>query len=345
MQGIFKKSAIALAIFGFAGAASAGFVSGAFFGGEGLDLQARNGDLDFVTVLGTGTSPIGTVGLHPTYAWGWRLFGGLLFCNNNDATFSWLRYRHTNDNDFGTPVSPTALDTPLPSILRFMGPEPWSNIFADVDFQLDDAYLVFGHTVNLGAWSVRFAGGAEYAKIHNDMTVQGIEETVNSGLQILDELNGYDVESHFHGFGPRVELDFVYHLPYGLSAFAKPNVALIIGSRNIEVTNIFPDPENSDSLLDYEFTNRRVVIPKLGIKLGLGFTYAMGDVGGEGGIAGPFNNCGLTIEAGWQADTYIHAVERPEGFTTLTANNLHTRTSNFGIQGFFVGAILGTNWL
>lgn len=347
MQGIFRKSAIGLAILGFAGAASAGTLTGAFIGAEGVDFQARNGDLDFVTVYPTATpGVISTTNIHPTYSWGYRIFGGLTFCDNEDITVSWLRYHTSNENDFGTPVG-TSPTSPLASTVRWLDTggsgtdDVWTSIAGNVNFDLDDVYGVFGHRVMLGPWTVRFAGGLDWVRLNSDMDVAATQTV--SGTSSDYE---YDAHSHMHGFGPRVEFDFVYHLPYGFAAFAKPTATLFIATREVTL-----DGDDSPTAINtYDFSHRYVVVPKVGIRMGLAYTYGFGDVGGEG--AGPMNNCAFTIEAGWQADAYIHAIERPEGFNNGTGamsgttgiSNTTTKVSNYAFQGFFIGGMLSTNW-
>lgn len=332
MKRIFKQSAIAIAIIGLAGSGYAGTLTGAFIGGEGLDLQPRNGDQDFITVLPS-TTPgvISTSALHSSYSWGFRIFAGLNFCGGEDLTVSWLRFHTNNTNNF-----PNAFSTPgdlLTSNPRFLYSSTWADVFDKISYDLDEVYAVFGHTMNMGPWAFRLAGGAEWARLNSNMEVNGFDTS--------DELfAGNQATSQMHGIGPRVEIDMTYNLPMNLSLFARTNLAMLIASRQIALNAFDPDEFN-----DFTWSTRHVVVPKVGIKLGVGYNFAFGNMGGEGAAG---MGSALTLEAGWQADSYIHAVERPEGFgntdTNVFAANLQTRTSNYGVEGLFLGAKLSTGW-
>lgn len=343
MKRIHKLSALGIAIFGLATVANASTLTGLFIGGEGLDLQARNGDLDYITLFPVGAGPLATYAIHPNYGWGWRVYGGLTFCGNEDLTFSWMRYQKSKTVDFGTPLDATS--TIIPSALRWLPEDSWYGISTSASFDVDDVYGVFGHTVIMGPWKVRYAAGVEWGKIDADMTTQGLAQPV--AIQPFNTLVGYEAESHTHGFGPRVEFDFAYGMPYGLYSFIRPSVSLLIASRNIKLESLVTDPTDVDFPVDFDFTKRYVVIPHLSAKIGLGYTYTIGGVGSEGAV---MDNCALTIEAGWQADSYIHAIERPVGFNnpdvnTASTSNLATKVSNLGLEGFFIGARLSTAWL
>lgn len=343
MQGIFRKSAVGLAILGFAGAASAGMWHGVFFGVDGVDLQPRNGDLDFVSVVpNTTPGTIDTDAVHASYGWGWRIYGGFNFCHHNDFVASWLHQHTNNHSDSLSPVG-SSLGSAATSNVRWLGQNTFNDIAAKINFDLDDVYGVFGHSLMIGNWGVRFGGGIEWAKLNSRMQDAGT---------ISGSVYGYENHSNMHGVGPRVDFDFAYHLTHGFNAFARTSAALLIASRDINLETL--DDKNAVELNNYDFSVRHVIVPRIGIKMGIGYTYA-GAVGGEGSAS----TTSFTVEAGWQADTYIHAVERPEGFgdnnfvvsgngtNYLNANsaNVSTKVSNYGSQGFFLGARISTNWM
>ncbi len=345
MRGIFKKSAISLAILGFASSAFAGTITGAFFGVEGLDLQARNGDLDFITVApSTSVGTINTYAIHPSYSWDWRIFGGLDFCGNEDMTVSWLHYQTNNHNDFGTQTDASGdINT---SILRWFDADSWAATYSNLGVKIDDVYGVYGHRLHVGAWTLRFAGGIEWFQLKDNHYNQGA--VPGSGLQPNNVEVWYQANDTTRGVGPRVEFDFNYNMPYNLYAFTRTSLALLISTRTINLTT-----DTDFDLPSWDFSKRRVVIPKLGIKMGLGFSYAPGAIGGEGAGFGLFNSNVISLEAGWQTETYIHAVERPSGWDNTNINspsvgatsNAKTRLSNLGLDGLFIGAKLNMNWL
>jgi len=342
MKSFFKKTAISMLVIGMTSSVFAmprnsnnwsTHLTGAFIGIEALDLRPENGDLDYVTSSPiTFGQPVFTQAISPGYDWSWRLYGGIHFTDSDDITLSWMRM-NTSDSSSVNPIgeaAPIWLDT-----------TDWDNVNARVTFNLNDVYGVWGHTVHFNnPWSVRFAGGLEYARLHSDLTVAG---AVFNG-----EFHEFEAESHLKGFGPRVEFDMTYHLPYGFALFGNTNAALLVSRRNVSIapTGVFTDTFVG---FDSNFTTRHIVVPKLGMRLGLSYTTMFGQAGGEG-------SCGssLTLDAGWQAESYIHAIERPsEAFgedvgtkqSTGISGLTGTKVSNFGNQGLFLGLKFSTDWM
>lgn len=323
---IFKRSVISLAVLGFASLSHAGTFTGVFLGAEGLDLQVRNGDLDYVTVFPDVTVPnpsFDVFNLSPKYHWGWRVFGGITFCGDEDVTVSWLRYRHSITDSIADPTTAAQL--------RWLDTSVYTGINGKVTFDLDEAYAVYGHTFNSSYWSLRLAGGVEWARLNSNLGDFAFCVPCVANF-------GYTATDTTRGWGPRGEMDLTYHMPFGLGVFAKTNAALLIGSRDIAL-----DTSNLDlgAFPNVYFSNRHVVVPKVGMKLGVGYTYVFGATGGEG--AAPMTTS-LSVCAGWEVDTYIHAIERPLGAFSPN-NNLETKTSNFSTQGLFLGVKVGADWV
>lgn len=323
---IFKRSVIGLVVLGFASLSHAGTFTGVFLGAEGLDLQARNGDLDYVTVspdLTVANPAFDVVNISPKYHWGWRVFGGITFCGDEDVTLSWMRYRHS--------VTSEIVDPTTSAQLRWLPFSLYEDIAAKVSFDLDEAYAVYGHTFNSAYWSLRLAGGVEWARLNSNLG--------DIAFCLPCETNfGYTATDTTRGWGPRGELDLTYHMPFGLGVFAKTNAALLIGSRDIALNTANIE---FGSLPSVYFSNRHVVVPKVGMKLGVGYAYTFGVAGGEG--AAPMTTT-LAVTAGWEVDTYIHAIERPVGAFN-TADNEETKVSNFTVQGLFLGVKVGADWV
>jgi hypothetical protein len=359
MSSIFRRSALALTILGFASISYAGTsnwflnggtVNGAFGGVEGLYLQPRNGDLSFVTLFpNTVTDVVNVIGIRPNYHWGWRVFAGLNFCGNDDLVASWAQFHTSSRNNLGTPRG-LITGVPAESLPRWTFISDWSDISSKVTFDLDDAYAALGHTIVLNnAWSFRYATGVEYARVDSDLTVQATE----FDSDFLTPL-GFKSDSHFKGTGPRLEADMVYNIPFGFSLFATGNAALLIGTRQVAL-NTFNSADGE--LHSVAFNNKLIVVPKVGMRLGVGYSYVFGAIGGEGASC---TNTTLTIDAGWQLETYIHAIERPitgdagsvdfkeKATAPKTASigitNFGSKVSNFGDQGLFLGVRINTNW-
>jgi hypothetical protein len=354
MKSFFKKSAISIVILGMASSVCAAtHFSGAFIGVEGLNLRPMNGDLDYVTVypsFNNGSYYTNTIS--PSYDWNWRIFGGVKFTENDDITLSWFSM-NTSENSSVSPrgaINGFGFSGPV----WINGNNVWNNVLGHVTFDVDDVYAVWGHTIHFNnPWSVRFAAGLEYAKIDSDLRV-----TSNSIFS--DETNiGFEAKNDTKGIGPRVEMDMTYHLPYGFALFGNANTALLVSRRDISLdptTHISVDRFGT-TFINYpsDFSNRHVVIPKFGMRLGASYTYVWGQAGAEGASCKVTT---LTVDAGWQAESYIHAIESPvNGFFDIIPSQpdltappqvsgfASTKASNFSNQGLFVGINLGTDWM
>lgn len=365
MKSFFKLSVISLIVTGMAGSVYAAPTpinydtwspqfSGGFLGVEGLYLRPMNGDLDYVTLLPTSSGgSFVTKNVDTSHDWGWRVYGGVNFTDHDDITLSWMQLR-TQDSDSVSPSGyPDLADT---AVARWLdGSNIWSNVWGRATFDLDEAYAVWGHTINFNnPWSIRYAAGIEYAKVYSKLRITA--DSVTEGLSTI----GFESKSDAKGIGPRVEFDMTYHLPYGFALFANTNAALLASKRNISLNPFVNSVEDAEGdLFEFsvsDFSTRHVVIPKFGMRLGASYSYLFGQSGGEGVCRGTI----LTVEAGWQVESYIHAIERPdEGYfsfetssvpaalTQIPANSsfASTKTSNFSDQGLFVGIKLGMDWM
>lgn len=349
MKSFFKRSAISLIVLGMAGSTFAAnsnmtmwspHMTGWFIGLEGLDLRPMNGDLDYATIFPTNlNTPFSVNALSTSYDWNWRIYGGIKFTDNDDITLSWMRMR---DNDKHN-VNIFSDATVVP---RWFLANDWDFLQGKVDFDLDQVYGVWGHTINFNnPWSVRFAAGFEYARLDSDMTIQA--EDFNDTVGLL----GFTSDSHLRGFGPRAEFDMTYHLPANFALFADVNAALLVSTRKVSLSPANFNGEDEIDLFTTSYSTRHVVIPKFGARLGVSYGMMFGQAGAEGGSCTT-----LTIDAGWQVESYIHAIERPEQsfFGSVNAANatqqsftsfVTTKTSNFGDNGFFIGLKLSSDWL
>jgi hypothetical protein len=348
MKSLFKRSAIGMIVLGMAGATNAAtpynynmwspHFSGVFIGIDGLYLRPLNGDLDYVTTFPTSSAGyFYTTAISTDYHWDWRLYGGVKFSDNDDITLSWTRLR-PSDHD-----TVNSYDPESGSAARFLFSDEWDVASAHVDFDLDQFYAVWGHTICFNnPWSVRYAGGIEYARLESDLSVNS---------QIFGDVPvGYTAHSRFSGWGPRVEFNMTYHLPYNFALFADANAALLVSSRKLSLAGnqTFSTEEDWDNLIGAYYSTRHVVIPNFGTRLGVSYAYSWGQAGAEG--------CGsctaLTFSLGWQVDSYIHAIERPHGNTFYDDTEpssgggfFSSRTSNFGDSGLFLGVKLSSDWL
>lgn len=355
MKSFFKRTAVSVIVLGMAGSVYAAMpsknsswcpqVSGAFIGVEGLDLRPQNGDLDYVTVFPDSLATTGSFNndaISTSYHWGWRVYAGLKITENDDLTASWMSL-NTSMNDSVAPTG-TNLNGTSNSTPRWLFENDWVSATGHVNFKLDDAYAVYGHTIYFNnPWSVRFAGGVEWARVQSNMTV-----TADSGIPAGLGVVGFESKSNTRGVGPRAEFDMTYHLPYGFAVFGNANAAMLVSTRDISL-----DPTNNTQDVDIfftsDFSDRHVVIPKFGARLGLSYSYTWGQAGGEGCTATT-----LMVDAGWQAETFIHAIERPTNSfdntqallqSRSTTSFADTKVSNFSDSGLFLGVQLGMDWI
>jgi hypothetical protein len=227
------------------------------------------------------------------------------------------------------------------TIPRFLFDNDWDVVQGKVDFDLDDVYGVWGHTINFNnPWSVRYAAGFEYAKLDSDMTVSAEE------FDDTDGLIGFTSHSHLKGFGPRVEFDMTYHLPSNFALFANAHAALLVSKRKISLNPQDFIDSDIDFLSTY-YSSRHVVVPKFGTRLGVSYSTMFGQAGAEG-----CSGTALTINAGWEVESYVHAIERPESsffgvdrVQQSASSFTSTKTSNFGHSGFFLGLTLSSGWM
>lgn len=328
-----KKSFIALTIFGITLSTHAGTLTGAFVGLNALNLEPRTGDLDFIHVNPLVAGPINVYSIRPSYSWAFELYAGLNFCNNEDITVDWLRDHTSFNHDFPSPVGGT-LGLPRATDIRWLTLDSWANIGNRLSFDIDDVYGVYGHTIEMNPWSIRYAAGVNWVELNSSMSDFALAVPGND-LQPFNLLLGYKAKSHFTGTGPRVEFDFNYMLPYDFGLFAKTNAVLFIGKRydSLEAQqDVVPAV-----LVDFTYDRHFVMIPKLGLRLGVNKTYL-------------FDQSFVGFEAGWATATYIHILDRPIGFNNIginlnALNNIRTRVSNYSYQGWFAGIKFGGPWL
>lgn len=378
MKSFFKCSAISLAVLSLSGSVfAAGQMTGAFLGVEGLYLQPRNGDLDYVTTYPalsmsglTASSDQNTITNHSIstdHNWDWRVYGGIKFTDNDDITLSWMRMRTSDSSSIS--ANNHSSDSYVYLQPRFLFDEPWENVRGHVTFDLDDIYGVWGHTINFNnPWSVRFAAGLEYAKLDSDLTVTA---NAPNGFPIFVLQQpapyaipdvGFTAENTMKGIGPRVEFDMTYHLPYGFALFGKTNAALLVAERDISLEPVLSEfvfgtnPQTDPTWVFFpsDYSTRHVVVPKFGARLGASYSYTFGQAGAEG-----MGGTTLTVDAGWQAEAYIHAIERPDygNFAYINDNvdiaknqiylsgNASTKVSNFTNQGLFLGVSVSSDWM
>ncbi|MGQ3890175.1 Lpg1974 family pore-forming outer membrane protein [Legionella sp. CNM-1927-20] len=291
-----------------------------FIGMNALYLQPRNDDLDYATVFTR--RPTHTYNVDLDYDWGFHLFGGIKFYNNNDITFAWQRL-HTSDRETIFPDEDFAVEP------RWLPQGAWTSVLGKTSFDYDEVSGVIAHThpFNNG-WLIRYGIGAEYAEIDSRFLVHATTDsiTVNRGFTNI---------SDFHGVGPRIEGDVFYNLFQGINVFASANAALLIGSREFHLSA----HHRSDSSRFFE--GRLTQIPKFGLRVGVDYKHPFG-------LLGAGKSATIDFQVGWQAETYFDAIEHPSTGVIGGEGSISTvlpRTSNYSNQGLFFGVTLSTDCL
>jgi len=338
MNTFFKKTAISIVVLGMTSIAFAGAThrhtkvspiqtNGYFIGVEGLDLRAMNGDLDFYATVSNSSYHVHNISMD--HDWGWRLFGGLTFGDNDDLTLSWFRLRSSSSEG-------SSSDTALR--VRFIGSGA-EDVSAKATFDIDEGSVVLGHTIHLNnPWSVRLAGGLTFARVDSDLR---INSTLNNSNTVSLQPGIIDFsqvsKSRMRGWGPRTEVDVIYNINQNLALFAKTNASLLVAHRDVSFDSFeFITFEDNEIDFEYDFPGRNVVVPKLGMRLGVSYILGFGQAGGEGVAASSF-----ALSAGWQVESYIHAIERYRAFDDIP----NTTVSNFGDHGLFLGFTYSTGWM
>ncbi|STX52453.1 major outer membrane protein [Legionella busanensis] len=291
-----------------------------FIGINALYLQPRNDDLDYATVFTR--RPTYTHNVDLDYDWGFNLFGGIKFYNNNDIKFAWQRL-HTIDHDSIFPNEEFAVEP------RWLPQASWTSVLGQARFDYDEVSGVIAHTsfFNNG-WLIRYGIGAEYAEIDSRFLVDATTDVVTVN-------RGFTNTSVFHGVGPRIEGDVFYNLYNELNVFASANAALLIGSREFYLTA----HRRSDA--SRYFDDRLTQVPKLGLRVGVDYKRPVG-------LLSAGKSAVIDFQVGWQAETYFDAIERPSTGVIGGEGSISTvlpRTSNYNNQGLFFGVALSTDCL
>lgn len=324
MKSIIKLSllGLSLAVSGITLAQNTGsYTSGFFIGGDGLYLQPRNGDMDYVTLYPANVNQaFNTQAIDTDYHWGFDVFGGLRIGDHDDVTVGW-KHLYTSDNDGVGNLGDSRTSTP-----RWGLTSSWNSVNGKVNYDWDAVFAELGHTMQINQpWQVRLAAGLEYGKLNNDMTVSSFFADEE------DEIYGYAVKSSFRGIGPRASFNMMYHFNHSFALFADANLALLVAQRTVDLNSL---NINDGKCPSAEFDERKVITPKVATKLGLRYSY---DFAHEGS-----GNTRLNIDAGWEATTYIHAVERLGDSGVY--GTVSTRVSNYANQGAFIGASIDYDW-
>ena len=261
------------------------------FGGKGIYFQPTLGGNDLASQR-TITLPSGQQsvnGKNPSYAWGFFLEAGYHFNTGNDLNVNWYHLRKNNSGTF------TNYNT-----------TNGATNYVTVNPQWDAVNIEVGQHVDFGEnKSIRFHGGAQYARLAGDTTLTRGETT---------SLTAQSATSNptYNGFGPRVGADMAYDWGNGISIYANSAAALLAG------TSKFDNAVTTAAATSSVVGSTTQVVPELDAKLGATYTYALAQ--GD-----------LTLDAGWMWVNYFEVLQNSVFDVTSTTKG------NLGLQGPYVG--------
>ncbi|MDA9271777.1 Lpg1974 family pore-forming outer membrane protein [bacterium] len=284
------------------------------FGGKALYLQpavagAGIGTKTTFTALNGNTV---TAGQNPNYSWGFMLEGSYHFNTGNDLNLNWYHVHRSNSRSTAA-FGPIVNDIPGLSDLTTSGGV--GTISASPHW--DAVNLEFGQHVDFGEnKSIRFHGGAEYARLTGNSSVTGTTTTTGTfagGRVTATDLTVISTNNPtYNGFGPRVGADMAYDWGNGLGFYANGAAALLAGSSKFTAVNTIGTATTATAG-GTTTGSATIIVPELEGKLGATYTYAMAQ--GD-----------LTLDAGWMWINYFNAVQ-------TSGNDI----TDFGLQGPFIG--------
>ena len=275
------------------------------FGGKAIYLQPSLGGSDLGTerTFTTTSGTTSTFGKNPNYAWGFFLEGSYHFNTGNDFNLNWYHLRKSSSRSF----------------TNFTG----GAATASANPQWDAVNMELGQHVDFGeAKSIRFHGGAQFARLAGNSSVSNAEVpvvnfTTTPATVVASSPLTATGNPTYNGFGPRVGADMAYDWGNGLSMYANGAGALLAGSAKFTSTLVGTTGATATST-----GSQTLVVPELEGKLGLAYTYALAQ--GD-----------LTLDAAWFWTNYFNVLD------TEVTNIGQTSKGNFALQG----PVFGLKWL
>lgn len=234
---------------------------------------------------------------NPDWNWGFQIGASYYSNTGSDVSLNWYHLTNTSTTKdafytFGVPLAQRSYE---------------GNI-ASVSPSWDAANFEVGQLVNLSSLStVRLYAGVQYSRIATSLT------HLDTLLELVS--GDYDTEEmQYSGFGPRLGVDLAYFVTSDFSVYAKPAIAVLVGSNK---TNSIRGNLN-DPISRVSYVNRTQVVPEADLKLGLQYDYAL-----------PSGK--LSIDSGYMWVNYFSPISQVNQFV----NNLDT--GNFGLDGVYFG--------
>lgn len=301
----------------------------------GLWLKPTSSNVEYVSSSVT-PAPVGGVtsvsndfeSVHPQYTWGFLLGMGYIFPNTaNDVRINWMHLHDDGDSDSSTFTGPDLVVFPLAG-------EPSDTLTADdvataegeVVYDFDAVDLTFGQYINIGRrLQTRLFTGLRWARLTNELSASysyptdlEADETVNQSV---------DSDSTFNGIGPVFGIEANYMVGYNIGISGYLDAALLVGrlslDQNLSVTTFDDGVFDGTTNTDFDHDNLSVVTPAWDARLGVNYTYFMG------------NGSAFRFEIGYQVSKYIDIIQTAD-FTTTPGSE----TINFGLNGLYLQGTL-----
>ena len=274
----------------------------------------------------------------PQYHFGFDLGLNAIFHSTNTyLTFNW-QYFHSCDS-----TSTTVPSSDMVGPFFEIGPDaaPYTRSTGHAHFLFNEANIDYGILVNFGSRAqANLFAGVSYAYIKEVLVGQYSNASGSFSRTIK-------APSSFSGAGPQVGVNFAYRIAKGFHLAGDASAAILVGNMNNHTTyksnstllsplGITP-PNTQHTRVD----NRTQVVPAFAGKLGFAYAYKY------------YKHYMVSLEAGYQAQVYINAIQSVDMGSEVTLNNIaaptvgvYARTfqrtlSDFALAGPYLTLTLG----
>jgi hypothetical protein len=276
--------------------------------------------------------------IHPGYHFGFNLGIKGYFHSLDTAIIS--NWQHFNGSDCSKHV---AGSNNMIGPFFEIGPDaiPYTQSEGTVKFDFDEFNIDYGQLFKCGQ---RFGGTAfcsvSYVHISQTMCSLYSNEDASITRTII-------TPTCWTGAGLRVGLDFMYDIYKGLALAGKTTASLLNGSLRNQTTYLAVSPALEDlgitppNVQHTRECSRSQIVPALGQKLGLAYTYQWCD------------RYALILEAGYLIQVYFQALQTNDISSEVItppvtpdtvgvfARTFHRTTSNFSLSGAYISIGVG----
>lgn len=275
-----------------------------------LYLEPTGGPADFAsTNIPQGNSVQGKIfDTDPNYRSGYRIQGGYHLDRDNDFQ---AHYTHFDKRYSSSVASPGRV---FPIDALFFAGIPFDAASATTKYKYQEYGLDYGHWFQVfDPFKLRAFIGLSYVdysdSLYADYTVVNTTSIATHGL-----------ENDFHGIGPFIGLNGIWHLTSGFALTGKLSGGVLIGKNDLKgvvLNNPTPPPVNAFNVENNRDTN----IPFFIADLGLEYAFHI-------------KNQKLSISAGCEFMHYNNIVKRDA--TAVTGDTISSNDLDFG--GFYLSA-------